>query len=114
MRIAPSAFYLLFDENPLESGEFRISERVEAGAIIFLDTPSGSMTSEEREAFIKTAIKETNGRIEGVEVNGLTGAIGHGEIPQLRWWDYGHELNIIGFLTVAELLAMAESVHPLL
>lgn len=112
IRAPHSVFYLLFDKIPLESGEFRLSERVEAGAIILLQTPSPT-TSRQREAFIASAIEETDGKIERVEVNGLTGAIGHGEIPQLRWWQFGYALIIIGRLTDAEFLAMAESVHSL-
>ncbi len=79
-----------------------------AGAIILLETPAGPMRSEQREAFIASSVEEANGRLERVDVDGHAGMIGHGETPQLRWWQGGHELNIIGFLTDAELLAMAD------
>ncbi len=112
VRTGVSVYYIVFDREPLESGEFRQSERVEAGAIILLETPAGVMTSEEQEARIASAIEETKGRLGRVDIDGHVGMIGHGEVPQIRWWQGWRELNIMGHLTDEEFVAMAGSVQP--
>ncbi|MEE9237916.1 MAG: hypothetical protein V3U52_09045, partial [Thermoplasmata archaeon] len=112
VRADTSVYYLVFDRKPLESGEFDMLELVKAGAIILLETPTYVMTSEKREAWVAYVIEETDGKVERVSINGHVGSLGHGEIPQLRWWQGWRELNIIGHLTDEEFIAMAESVQP--
>lgn len=104
--------YLVYDHAPLRSGEFRLLELMEAGAIILIEQPASLKTVDEREAFVAYSIGETKGKVERVEVNGHVGLIGHGEIPQIRWWQDGLELFILRYLTDKEFITMAESMQP--
>ncbi len=105
-------FYLVYDRVPLKSGEFRRSELMDAGAIILIEEPDPFVTVEQREAYVANSIEVTNGKVGRVMVNGHVGLIGHGEIPQIRWWQDGLQLFIQGYLTDEEFIAIAESVQP--
>ncbi len=77
-----------------------------------LPHPPWKREKEEREAYVANSIEETNGKVGRVMVDGHVGLIGHGEIPQIRWWQDGLQLFIQGYLTDEEFIAIAESVQP--
>ncbi len=103
--------YLIFDRKPLESGEFDLLDMMNQGGIILLEEPTQTTISEQ-EAWLDYVIGETAGGVQKVSVNGHVGGIGHGMIPQMRWWQDGLRLIIFGHLNDQEFLSIASSVQP--
>ncbi|MFQ5907296.1 MAG: hypothetical protein ACE5JE_00485 [Thermoplasmata archaeon] len=103
--------YLVYASAPLTSGTFSLQGVLRSGSIVVIEQPATPRTNEQREAFVKYSIEEAGGMVERVEINGYLGLVGSGEIPQIRWWQGGLELFVLGHLTGAELLTIAESVQ---
>ncbi len=105
------SIWIVYDQSPLTSGEFHLLDMMRKGGVILLEEPS-TRTVEEQEAWVAYVIEETEGKVERVNVNGHVGSLGHGEIPQLRWWQNGLRLILFGFILDDEFLAIAQSVQP--
>jgi hypothetical protein len=106
-------FYLVYDTEPMRAGEFRLRAHIEAGGIVLVEAPSHLHSPSQQEAYVAYVIGEVGVSVERVEPNGHVGAIGHGVLPQIRWWQGGWQLSIIGHLSNDEFIRMAESVQPI-